>query len=158
MSLTGVNTERVDTRVVQVIYANDPNHHLVKEKKLLMGQLLDVFIDTRPGKSVCRMTRYSAAHRCGSHYLNLDLVSDYIHSQPVTDFVERNLLTVEGDSPADEDAPACNDFDVQLAETVPMTGADIRRQAMEESIAVSQRDESGHSGGLGKGRGHHFVG
>lgn len=47
-SLTGVNTERVDTRVVQVIYSIDPNHHLVKEKKVLMGQLLDVFIDARP--------------------------------------------------------------------------------------------------------------
>lgn len=47
-SLTGVNTERVDTRVVQVIYAINPDHHLVREKKVLMGQLLDVFIDTAP--------------------------------------------------------------------------------------------------------------
>jgi HlyD family secretion protein len=47
-SLTGVNTERVDTRVVQVIYSIDPKHHLVMEKKVLMGQLLDVFIDARP--------------------------------------------------------------------------------------------------------------
>jgi multidrug resistance efflux pump len=46
VSLTGVNTERVDTRVVQLIYAIDPEHHLVHEKKILVGQLLDVFIDT----------------------------------------------------------------------------------------------------------------
>jgi HlyD family secretion protein len=45
-SLTGVNTERVDTRVVQVIYAIDPENRLVREKKVLVGQLLDVFIDT----------------------------------------------------------------------------------------------------------------
>lgn len=46
-SLTGVNTERVDTRVVQVIYAIDPDLPLVRERKILVGQLLDVFIDTR---------------------------------------------------------------------------------------------------------------
>jgi multidrug resistance efflux pump len=46
-SLTGANTERVDTRVVQVIYAVDPNHRLVRERKVLVGQLVDVFIDTR---------------------------------------------------------------------------------------------------------------
>jgi HlyD family secretion protein len=45
-SLTGANTERVDTRVVQVIYAIDPSNHLVQDKKILAGQLLDVFIDT----------------------------------------------------------------------------------------------------------------
>jgi len=47
-SLTGANTERVDTRVVQVIYALDPKHRLVREQKVLVGQLVDVFIDTRP--------------------------------------------------------------------------------------------------------------
>ena len=47
-SLTGANTERVDTRVVQVIYALDPEHRLVREQKVLVGQLVDVFIDTRP--------------------------------------------------------------------------------------------------------------
>jgi hypothetical protein len=46
-SLTGVNTERVDTRVVQLIYAIDSSNRLVREKKVLVGQLLDVFIDTR---------------------------------------------------------------------------------------------------------------
>jgi multidrug efflux pump subunit AcrA (membrane-fusion protein) len=46
-SLTGVNTERVDTRVVQVIYAIDPDNQQVKERKVLVGQLLDVFIDTK---------------------------------------------------------------------------------------------------------------
>jgi multidrug efflux pump subunit AcrA (membrane-fusion protein) len=47
-SLTGANTERVDTRVVQVIYALDPGERLVREQKVLVGQLVDVFIDTRP--------------------------------------------------------------------------------------------------------------
>ena len=46
-SLTGVNTERVDTRVVQVIYAVDPNNRLVQEQKILVGQIVDVFIDTQ---------------------------------------------------------------------------------------------------------------
>lgn len=48
VSLTGLNTERVDTRVVQLIYAVNPDHKLVKEKKVLVGQLVDVFIDARP--------------------------------------------------------------------------------------------------------------
>jgi HlyD family secretion protein len=47
-SLTGANTERVDTRVVQVIYAINPDHRLVKQKKILVGQLVDVFIEARP--------------------------------------------------------------------------------------------------------------
>jgi multidrug efflux pump subunit AcrA (membrane-fusion protein) len=47
VSLTGINVERVDTRVVQLIYAADSENELVREKKVLVGQLLDVFIDTR---------------------------------------------------------------------------------------------------------------
>ena len=39
-SLTGDNTERVDTRVLQVIYAID-----CQGKRLFVGQQLDVFID-----------------------------------------------------------------------------------------------------------------
>src|SRR5262249_19454740 len=39
-SLTGDNTERVDTRVLQVIYAIEPSQHPV-----YVGQQLDVFID-----------------------------------------------------------------------------------------------------------------
>ncbi len=39
-SLTGDNTERVDTRVLQVIYAIDTTG-----KRLFVGQQLDVFID-----------------------------------------------------------------------------------------------------------------
>ena len=39
-SLTGDNTERVDTRVLQVIYAID-----TQGKRLFVGQQLDVFID-----------------------------------------------------------------------------------------------------------------
>ena len=31
-----------------MIYALDPNNRLVREKKVLVGQLVDVFIDTRP--------------------------------------------------------------------------------------------------------------
>lgn len=46
-SLTGANTERVDTRVMQVIYAIDPDDPLVRERKILCGQLLDVFIDVK---------------------------------------------------------------------------------------------------------------
>lgn len=40
-SLTGDNTERVDTRVLQVIYAVEPSEHAV-----FVGQQLDVFIET----------------------------------------------------------------------------------------------------------------
>jgi HlyD family secretion protein len=47
VSLTGLNTERVDTRVVQLIYAISPDNKLVKAKKVLVGQLVDVFIDAR---------------------------------------------------------------------------------------------------------------
>jgi multidrug resistance efflux pump len=39
-SLTGDNTERVDTRVLQVIYSIDP-----RGKRLFVGQQLDVFVD-----------------------------------------------------------------------------------------------------------------
>jgi HlyD family secretion protein len=42
-SLTGDNTERVDTRVLQVIYAVDTGG-----KRLFVGQQLDVFIDASP--------------------------------------------------------------------------------------------------------------
>jgi len=42
-SLTGDNTERVDTRVLQVIYAID-----AQGKRLFVGQQLDVFIDATP--------------------------------------------------------------------------------------------------------------
>lgn len=43
-SLTGDNTERVDTRVLQVIYAVDTGG-----KRLFVGQQLDVFIDASGG-------------------------------------------------------------------------------------------------------------
>jgi multidrug resistance efflux pump len=46
-SLTGDNTERVDTRVMQLIYSLDATDRLVMEKKVLVGQLLDVFIDVK---------------------------------------------------------------------------------------------------------------
>jgi multidrug resistance efflux pump len=42
-SLTGESTERVDTRVLQVIYAIDTEH-----RTLYAGQQLDVFIDAAP--------------------------------------------------------------------------------------------------------------
>lgn len=47
VSLTGINIEKVDTRVVQLIYSVDPKHPLVRERKVLVGQLVDVFIDVR---------------------------------------------------------------------------------------------------------------
>jgi hypothetical protein len=43
-SLTGDNTERVDTRVLQVIYAVD-----ARERALYVGQQVDVFVDATPG-------------------------------------------------------------------------------------------------------------
>jgi multidrug resistance efflux pump len=42
-SLTGDNTERVDTRVLQVIFALEPN-----EDHVHVGQMLDVFLDGQP--------------------------------------------------------------------------------------------------------------
>lgn len=42
-SLTGESTERVDTRVLQVLYAFDP-----KELKVYVGQQLDVFVEVQP--------------------------------------------------------------------------------------------------------------
>jgi RND family efflux transporter MFP subunit len=56
-SLTGANTERVDTRVVQVIYAIDPQNQAVLESKILVGQLLDVFIDAAPAGTAGRAGR-----------------------------------------------------------------------------------------------------
>jgi HlyD family secretion protein len=50
VSLTGVNTERVDTRVVQVIYAVEVGGPRPYDKPLLVGQLVDVFIDARPSE------------------------------------------------------------------------------------------------------------
>ena len=44
-SLTGSNTERVDTRVLQVIFAVDP----AVDTTLYVGQQLDVFIDAEAG-------------------------------------------------------------------------------------------------------------
>ncbi len=45
-SLTGDNTERVDTRVLQVIYALQPT-----ERSVYVGQQMDVFIDAQPTNS-----------------------------------------------------------------------------------------------------------
>ena len=47
VSLTGINVERVDTRVMQIIYAIDPNQQLVRANKILVGQIVDVFINTK---------------------------------------------------------------------------------------------------------------
>jgi hypothetical protein len=51
-SLTGDNTERVDTRVLQVIYAVD-----TQGKRLFVGQQLDVFIDATQKVSPRRRLR-----------------------------------------------------------------------------------------------------
>jgi HlyD family secretion protein len=42
-SLTGDSTERVDTRVLQVLYTFEPG-----EKPIYVGQQMDVFIETPP--------------------------------------------------------------------------------------------------------------
>jgi hypothetical protein len=41
-SLTGSGTERVDTRVLQVIYSIEPS-----EQTIYVGQQLDVYLDTQ---------------------------------------------------------------------------------------------------------------
>ncbi len=46
-SLTGANTERVDTRVLQVIYALDTNANYAP---VYVGQQMDVFISAPPGE------------------------------------------------------------------------------------------------------------
>jgi multidrug efflux pump subunit AcrA (membrane-fusion protein) len=50
-SLTGDNTERVDTRVLQVIYAIDSAGH----RPLFVGQQVDVFIDATPPATSAEM-------------------------------------------------------------------------------------------------------
>jgi HlyD family secretion protein len=47
-SLTGDTTERVDTRVLQVIYEFDPTGR----PPLFVGQQVEVFIDVEEGRSV----------------------------------------------------------------------------------------------------------
>ena len=44
--VTGDNTERVDTRVLQAIYAIEPSEHTV-----YVGQQLDVFIETSESRA-----------------------------------------------------------------------------------------------------------
>ena len=61
-SLTGDNTERVDTRVLQVIYAIDTGG-----KRLFVGQQLDVFIDASPPASRRQVTlEYASVPRIPS--------------------------------------------------------------------------------------------
>jgi HlyD family secretion protein len=50
-SLTGDNTERVDVRVLQVIYAIDAGN-----RRLFVGQQLDVFIDAAPTSVASKVT------------------------------------------------------------------------------------------------------
>jgi multidrug resistance efflux pump len=52
-SLTGDNTERVDTRVLQVIYAVDGDSN----NKLFVGQQVDVFVDAAPATEVASKPR-----------------------------------------------------------------------------------------------------
>jgi multidrug resistance efflux pump len=49
-SLTGDNTERVDTRVLQVIYELDTT-----SRPIYVGQQLDVFIDVEPGETTASL-------------------------------------------------------------------------------------------------------
>ena len=48
-SLTGDSTERVDTRVLQVVYRIERD-----DLPLFVGQQLDVFIDAQPDKQASR--------------------------------------------------------------------------------------------------------
>ena len=58
--------ERVDTRVVQLIHAIAPGHKLVKENKVLVGQLVDAFIDVKRDKRVNEPAQNSvASHSIG---------------------------------------------------------------------------------------------
>jgi hypothetical protein len=47
-SLTGDNTERVDTRVLQVIYKLD-----VTNKPVYVGQQMDVYVEGAPQRKGC---------------------------------------------------------------------------------------------------------
>ena len=49
-SLTGDNTERVDTRVLQVIYSIDS-----RDRPLYVGQQVDVYIKSHPPKSAAEI-------------------------------------------------------------------------------------------------------
>lgn len=70
-SLTGMNTERNDTRVAQLIYAIGPENRLVREKKVLVGQLLDVFIDTRSTASGEKQVQNSKERSPGCDFIAL---------------------------------------------------------------------------------------
>lgn len=54
-SLTGENTERVDTRVLQVIYAVDS-----QPQRLYVGQQLDVFLDVAESQEPARGEQFSS--------------------------------------------------------------------------------------------------
>ena len=45
--LTGSDTERVDTRVLQIIYTFDP-----KDLPVFVGQLLDVYVEAQPSGTI----------------------------------------------------------------------------------------------------------
>jgi HlyD family secretion protein len=47
-SLTGINVERVDTRVAQIIYAVDPQSRPVQGHKLLADGFIDTSAKTAP--------------------------------------------------------------------------------------------------------------
>ncbi len=51
--LTG-DRRRVDTRAVQVIYAADPECDAVMQEWMLVGQIVDVFVDTRSTEDAVR--------------------------------------------------------------------------------------------------------
>jgi hypothetical protein len=59
--LTGDNTERVDTRVLQVIYEFDPSGL----PPLFVGQQVEVFIDTAEGSEAAGAAAPLAANRGG---------------------------------------------------------------------------------------------
>jgi hypothetical protein len=59
-SLTGDNTERVDTRVLQVIYALETN-----ERPVYVGQQMDVFIEAPPLETDIVQMRTHAKAKAG---------------------------------------------------------------------------------------------
>lgn len=52
VSLTGASTERVDTRVLQVIFSIQLPADWPKDKRLYVGQQVDVFIDDTPSQHI----------------------------------------------------------------------------------------------------------
>jgi hypothetical protein len=68
-SLTGDNSERVDTRVLQVIYDCEPGREGVagERKRLFVGQQVDVFIEAGAGDRHAGAGKGGEAHPTGKN-------------------------------------------------------------------------------------------